>query len=451
MTRAGGGDLMTTTNRTPALAFFGDDFTGSSENLAQACRAGLSGRLYFETADLALVADAGRRYDVVGIAGTTRAQSPEEMAAHLPAALAALARTDAALLQYKICSTFDSGPRVGNFMTVVKLARDVWTDMLVPVFPATPSFGRYTAFSNHFSRHQGALLRLDRNPALVDHPSTPMREADLRRHLEALGASSTAAIHLTELASAGGIAELLATRGAGGVPVVVDTVTDDDLDRVSSAVWQLAKQGQTVFALAAQGFAAGIGRAAVAERTESSPAARDIVAPVDRMLVLSGSCSVQTGRQLAAAEQAGWTMIELPAGEVPTRAAALAAAEAIGPVIEGALQSGRSVAAFTARGAATLPPDGARTRALGILMAEIFRRAVERCGLTRACFAGGDSSSYAMTATGADAMDLAKFDTRQGCHVFRLASRDRLDGVEVLLKGGQVGDDSFFLAARAGG
>ncbi|MFZ4809043.1 MAG: four-carbon acid sugar kinase family protein [Hyphomicrobiaceae bacterium] len=432
-----------------ALAFYGDDFTGSSENFAQACRGGLTGRLFFETTDPARVLHAARGLDVVGIAGTSRAQSPQEMAQSLPPAFAALAAVGARLVQYKVCSTFDSAPGIGNFATVLEIARRYWPDAIVPVLPATPSFGRHTAFSNHFSRHQGEILRLDRNPALVDHPSTPMREADLRRHLMALGCPQVAAIHLPELMRPDdALAALIAERGASGTPVVLDTVTEDELFHAASAIWRLSATS-SVFALAAQGLAHGIGRAASAARPPQ-PAAESscaILPAVDRLLVISGSCAVQTGRQLAAAEAAGWCMVEIPAAAVRSEAAAHGVAEQLGATIDAALVAGRSVAAYTARGAATLPPDAARTRALGALMADLFRRAV-RSGVRRVCFSGGDSSSYAMTHSGADALDLAHFDAAQSCHVFRLAARDEIDGTEVLLKGGQVGADTFFLDAR---
>jgi len=429
-----------------ALAFYGDDFTGSSENFAQACRGGLTGRLFFETADPALIRQAAPGLDVVGIAGTSRAQSPEEMAQSLPPAFAALAAVGARLVQYKICSTFDSAPGIGNFATVIEIARRDWPDAVIPVLPATPSFGRHTAFSNHFSRHQGEILRLDRNPALVDHPSTPMREADLRRHLLALGCAHVAAIHLPELAHpVDALASLIASRGADGTPVVLDTVTEAELFGTAAAIWRLSET-KSVFALAAQGFAQGIGRAATAG--QPAPAAKGApLRPVDRLLVLSGSCAVQSGRQLAAVEAAGWRMVEIPAAAVVSETAAHGVAERLAATIDAALSAGHSVAAYTARGTATLPPDATRTRALGSLMAELFRRAV-RSGVRRVCFSGGDSSSYAMTRSGADALDLAHFDADQSCHVFRLAARDEIDGAEVLLKGGQVGADTFFLDAR---
>ncbi|MCC5025750.1 MAG: hypothetical protein J6386_24540 [Candidatus Synoicihabitans palmerolidicus] len=52
-----------------------------------------------------------------------------------------------------------------------------------------PDLGRYVAFGQLFARFgigsEGAIHRLDRHPAMVSHPVTPMQEADLLRHLAA--------------------------------------------------------------------------------------------------------------------------------------------------------------------------------------------------------------------------------------------------------------------------
>jgi 3-oxoisoapionate kinase len=427
------------------VAFYGDDFTGSSENLAQLCRTGLRGRLFFETADPALIIAEARALDVVGIAGTARALSPETMAPALSRAFATLQAIAPRVVQYKICSTFDSSRRTGNFAVAIQQALARWPGAIIPVSAATPAFGRYTAFSNHFANHDGSVLRLDRNPALRDHPSTPMREADLRRHLIDLGCTHVEAIHWPELA--GDITRLLLDRGANSVPVVIDAMSEDDMTRVAAAIWR-AKDTHPVFALAAQGLAGALGQ--IVSREQGMTGEPDVVqAPtaVDRMLVLSGSCSVKTGRQLQAAEAAGWAMIEIPLERLGAPSHAETLADELSTRVVSELSGGRSVAAFTARGNATASFDMARTHALGGVMAHICRKAVAKTGIRRVIFAGGDTSSYAMTAIGADALDLVVFDARRNCHVFRLRARNELDQVEVLLKGGQVGSDDFFLEA----
>src|ERR1700722_15714510 len=170
------------------------------------------------------------------------------MAPTLSRAFATLEAIRPGVVQYKVCSTFDSSRHTGNFAVAIQQALARWPGAIIPVSAATPGFGRYTAFSNHFSNHNGSVLRLDRNPALRDHPSTPMREADLRRHLIDLGCARVEAIHWPELG--GDVTRLLLGRGANSVPVVIDGMSGDDMIRVAAAIWR-AKDTHPVFALAA--------------------------------------------------------------------------------------------------------------------------------------------------------------------------------------------------------
>lgn len=55
-----------------------------------------------------------------------------------------------------------------------------------------------------------------------------------------------------------------------------------------------------------------------------------------------------------------------------------------------------------------------------------------------------------MRALGADALDIAVYDYRQASHVCRLVAGDEIDGLEVMLKGGQVGTDDYFAYAMTG-
>lgn len=432
----------------PVICFYGDDFTGASENLAQFHKHGLRCRLYFEPADPERVRTEAAALDVVGIAGVARSRAPAEMRALLSAAFALFGSLGTRLNQYKICSTFDSAPETGNFAVAIEEALRVWPGALLPVLPATPDFGRYTAFSNHFSRHRGEILRLDRNPALVEHPSTPMNEADLRRHLTHLGVAATAAIMLPELIrDIDALAELIAERSEGGVPVILDTIDNRQLDHVGGAIWRLA-QRRTVFSLAAQGLPQGLGGRVASELGRVARLSTGV--HEGPRLALSGSCSAQTSAQLSTAEAAGWAMIHLPVERLTGPDEAQRAAAALAPGMIGALQAGRSVAVYTARGEVTQAFDLDRAPAVGQALADLFRQAVREAGLRRVIFAGGDSSSFAMRSCGAYALEIASSTGQQAGHTCRLLSVDELNGVEVILKGGQAGSDRFFLDPMAG-
>jgi 3-oxoisoapionate kinase len=83
------------------LAYYGDDFTGSTDSMEAMAAAGVSTVLCLDTPTPELLA---RFPDArcVGIAGSSRGRSAEWMRAMLPDAFASLAALGAPVLQYKI-------------------------------------------------------------------------------------------------------------------------------------------------------------------------------------------------------------------------------------------------------------------------------------------------------------------------------------------------------------
>ena len=168
------------------LAFYGDDFTGSTDALEVLAFAGLRCALFLRVPDAATLRELGP-FDAIGIAGDSRGMSPPEMDEAMPAVLSALARLPTPLLHYKVCSTFDSSPAIGSIGRVMDLARAACGEGAIPIVGGTPALGRYCVFGNLFARSgtDGQVHRLDRHPIMSAHPVTPMHEADLARHLAA--------------------------------------------------------------------------------------------------------------------------------------------------------------------------------------------------------------------------------------------------------------------------
>ena len=88
-------------------------------------------------------------------------------------------------------------------------------------------------------------------------------------------------------------------------------------------------------------------------------------------------------------------------------------------------------------------------RGLGRLQAELVRRA----GLTRAVIAGGDTSSHALRQLAVYALTprLPMADTPGSPLSTAYSTDPAFDGMEVALKGGQVGNDDYFVRIRDGG
>jgi uncharacterized protein YgbK (DUF1537 family) len=200
------------------VAYYGDDFTGSTDVMEVLTFAGLPTVLFLDVpASGELERFPGRRG--IGVAGTARSRSPEWMRAHLPPALAALDALGAPVLQYKVCSTFDSGPAAGSIGCALeiglKATRRAWCAMVV----GAPALRRYQAFGTLFAAVDGVGYRLDRHPTMSRHPVTPMAEADLRLHLARQTDEPVGLVDLVALKQGRGAAALAAgapARGRGG-------------------------------------------------------------------------------------------------------------------------------------------------------------------------------------------------------------------------------------------
>ncbi|MBY5404691.1 four-carbon acid sugar kinase family protein [Rhizobium leguminosarum] len=433
--------------------FYGDDFTGSSENLAQFHRSGVKGKLYLTRPAVDKVAADSNSYDVLGFAGTARALAGAELDAELDSAFSIIANLGSPFIQYKICSTCDSSSTVGSFGAVLDRAAVHFGKRDVPVLAATPDFGRYTCFGNHFARFGENIERLDRHPSMSRHPRTPMNEADLRLHLAGQTDKEFVNVTLPMIRNKALMDECVIKSFQDGAGVIFDGVDNTDLAAVADLLWARAST-LPLFALAAQGLAQQLGAlwTRLGILPDSKPVKTEISA-VDNILVLSGSCALQTGRQIATAEAAGWKMVHLDVSKIASsEEAATAASEAAIKAVEG-LDRNRPTLIYTARGESGRVTDGdVPAERLGKMYCDIARTVRRAVSLPRIVFSGGDSSSYAVRTVGAEALEIAVFDDVQNCHVCRLdAPGDaEIDGLEVMLKGGQIGADDFFIRAMAG-
>ncbi|GAC1340480.1 MAG: four-carbon acid sugar kinase family protein [Acetobacteraceae bacterium] len=445
----------------PLLAFYGDDFTGSSASMEVLAFAGLPTVLFLEAPSPERLARfAG--YRGVGIAGTARSRSPEWMDEHLPRVLRLLASLGAPVLHYKVCSTFDSAPHVGSIGhaadIAIALLRPAWTPMVV----ADPGMGRFQSFGHLFALAAGTGYRLDRHPTMSRHPTTPMDEADLNRHLARQTTRRTGLVDFVAMKQAGADARLDAVLAEGAEIVSLDVLDHETLAEAGRLIWE--RTGRPVFGLGSQGFEAAL----VAYWRERGliPAhgGSERPGPADRIACVSGSVSPTTADQVAHALAHGCEGIRLDAA----RAIDAAAWEAeIGRAIEASLAAigaGRDPLVFTATGpddpavarfntaiaTAGLAP-GAVNERMGSGMGRILKAVINAARLSRAVISGGDTSGRAAAMLGIDALTaIAPLDP--GSPLCRAhAPEGGLDGLEIALKGGQVGRPDFFAAVRAGG
>lgn len=413
----------------PPISFVADDLTGAGDVLAQAHRYGLDAVLLLDhTAPMPAA-------DVVGLAGPSRSLGGAAFDELVRAQLGRIATADSELVLYKVCSTFDSSARRGSIGRGIELVHEHFPRHgPVPVVPAQPEFGRYTAFSTHFAAHTGVVHRLDRHPVMSVHPSTPMHEADLRRVLaEQFGERPALdAVHLPSYVDGTFDGRWSACRGGAAPAFVVDAATDAQLDTIALALGDEPERPAVVVG------SGGIMAAVARERTGQQPrqpASQRASGPV---LAVSASASSINAAQLADAVGRGWSEIAVPADLLHGSDDAVSAALHDRAATE--LAAGRNVVVHTTRGAddpryAGGPVDSAH---LGALLGNLARAMAEG-GLTRdIAVCGGDTSSHALRAMGVQQLRVSdQFVTT--APICRSDEQAPVAGCRLLLKGGQAG------------
>lgn len=415
----------------PTLLFYGDDFTGATDALATAAEGGLRSLLFLRVPDEALLERAGP-LDAVGIAGAARSMPPVEMAAEL-APIAALAqRLRPRVLHYKVCSTFDSAPDVGSIGAAVAALRPAAGVPWTAIVGGQPQLGRYCLFGQLFAAAGtgGEVFRIDRHPTMSQHPVTPMGEADLRWHLAAQGLAPLALLPWT--AHEGGPASLqtaLDASLASGPAGVLFDVADAPQLRMLGGLLRGVAADATLLAVGPSSVVDALGDGRMARAPAGIAPAR---APV---LGVAGSLSPLTARQVAAARS--FVRHTVPPEHLLAETARAAAADAA--VAD--LQAGRHVLIVSTDDEQEAQGDGRRiAQATGQLLVQVLARVP----LPRIGVAGGDTSSHAVQAL--DAWGLSHLGRlAPGVALCRLHSeRAALDGMELMLKGGQMGGEALF-------
>ncbi|GJM36823.1 MAG: hypothetical protein DHS20C19_01900 [Acidimicrobiales bacterium] len=440
------------------VSFYADDFTGGASSMEVLAVAGVDTVMFLEAPDEQQLA---RFPDVqaIGIAGVARSRSPKWMAANLPTAFSTLRTFGAPVIHYKTCSTFDSSPEVGSIGAAIEIGRAAlgheWTALVV----GAPAIGRYQAFGNLFAGLDGRMHRLDRHPVMRQHPITPMNEADLGRHLAHQTDLKVGLVDLVAM-KAGRATDVLHDEVEAGAKVVaIDVIDEETLQRAGELIWA----GEPpVFAVGSQGV-----EYALIEHWRALGIIPDAprlppIPPSGPMLAVSGSCSAVTARQIGRAADDGFHIVDLPTSHaVDPSAWDDVLSRGVREVVD-TLRAGRDVLVTTARGpedprvdslrralAAAGGSEEAVNDRIGAGLGILAGRVHDETALRRVVIAGGDTSGHAMTALGADALSVIA-PLSPGVPLCRVHSDNRdVDGLEVALKGGQMGEIDFFSHARA--
>jgi uncharacterized protein YgbK (DUF1537 family) len=450
------------------LCYYGDDFTGSTDVLESLFHAGVRTVLFLKPPSEEQLQGRFSDREAFGVAGVGRSLTPEEATRELTPLFETLKRADAAVIHYKICSTFDSSPEIGNIGTAAEIGLKAFPGRYVPLVAGVPYLGRYTLFGNHFAAAGAQVHRLDRHPTMSRHPITPMKEADLRKHLAAQTDLSVGLMDILALTGTPEEArERLEMRIAAENPdlVLFDVLDEERLRTVGELIWQEASgSDEGMFVVGSSGVEYALGAYWEAKGITRPPAAASSdVSAVDALLVVSGSCSPVTEGQIGAAVHAGFAGIRVPVDQFIDPEQAAKARQRLLQEAADRLDEGRSVLLYSAEGPEdasigqfreALTAQGYRpedsSRLLGSVLGSLARELVLTKGLRRLVIAGGDTSGYVTRELGIEALECIAALT-PGAPLCRASSEEAgLDGLELVLKGGQVGAPDFFEQAKNG-
>lgn len=445
------------------LAFYGDDFTGSTDAMEALAKSGYRTVLFLEAPTPAMV-ERFQGIRCIGVAGTSRAKTPPELAKEVGPVMESLSQLGAPIVHYKTCSTFDSSPQFGSIGEAIRVSRPFFPGQAtVPLLVGAPALGRYTLFGQHFARMDGNVYRLDRHPVMSRHPVTPMGEADLRLHLQEQLDEEVGLMNILELE---GDCETVEERYRGKLAekpsvLLMDALDDARMARSGKLIWKGAGDGLRFvvgssgveYALTAHWEQSGMSKEQNAEQRSA-----ERIEAANRILAVSGSASPVSQRQVEAAIEQGFHGIRIPApaiaegSELPM--------ELLNEAIR-LLNEGESVVLYTALGPED--PAIAETRKtleekgiggseagehIGRQLGRWTNHIMRQAGLRRVVIAGGDTSGFVTSEMGIYGLEML-LPISPGAPLCRVYSQDSaMDGVELALKGGQFGSLDYFAKVR---
>lgn len=440
----------------PLVAWYGDDFTGAAATMEVLAFAGLPSLLFL---DIPTAAQLARHPGLrgIGVASTARTEGPDWMRAELPGVFARLAALNPGLLHYKICSTLDSSPQAGSIGTATELGCAATGARLVPLLVAAPQMGRYQVFGQLFAAHDGTVHRLDRHPVMSRHPVTPMDEADVARHVARQSDRFTArALTMGRLQDR----PPAPFEGADLSLLTLDCWDADSEAMNGALLWNGRAENPFVvgsqgveYALVAHWRAQGL---IVPARTPQG------IGRAGRMVSVSGSVSPTTADQIAWSRANGFTCIPFDATTACHGTEAAEEARVTQAALD-ALSAGQDPLIVTAEGpddpavqrfreavAATGADIGETNRRIGEALGRVLSAVLTASQSRRAVISGGDTSGHATRQLGIHALSVLA-PTVPGASIFRAHGDGAMEGLELALKGGQMGSADYFGWVRDGG
>lgn len=451
------------------LSFYGDDFTGSTDVMETLALNGIATALFLEAPTAEEVSNfqlkqkvGGASLRAFGVAGIARSLTPEKMEQELLPIFEKISRIPSDFFHYKVCSTLDSAPHIGNIGKALDLATRFFPATHIPLVVGAPFLNRFVAFGNLFARIGAETYRLDRHPVMARHPVTPMNESDIGLHLAQQSDRPMVNfdLHALALDATGRSATYKQLLRNEGEWVLFDTLSLEDLIRVGALIWENRQQPRQLLA-GSSGVEYALALYLQQKQQIHKPAQVRPAEKTKRLIVIAGSCSPVTERQLSYVIDRGYYALKVDVLQLMEE---LDRSREIGRVVReaaAALERGLPLAIYSAQGPEDPSIQQIHSRLqhlqqentgqlIGSTLGEIARRLLELAGKTRVVVAGGDTSGYVARQLSIYALETL-CPIAPGAPLCIAHSRNPdFDGLEISLKGGQNGKEDYFEAIQEG-
>lgn len=446
------------------LAFYGDDLTGSTDAMETLVLAGIPTVLFLESPTLNQVIERFPEIQAVGLAGMSRTMTPEEMDTSLPDAFASLKALGTPLTHYKVCSTFDSSPEIGSIGRAIEIGMQVFKRAVVPVAVGAPKLKRFVVFGNHFATIGGETYRLDRHPVMSQHPITPMYESDLRFHLSKQTSKKIGLIDVLHLAQSDSEIDIRLRElvDLGIEVIVLDTLTKAHLLKIGRLLSSLGQKNQS-FIVGSSGVEFALTEYWQSVDDIQVPQQFKSSGPVNQIVAMSGSASPWTESQLNWAFEHGFQGIQLDSAcLVDAEMQEMERYAMINRAVK-EIKDGKNIILYSALGPndpnITITKEKIESlglsprrvgEILGIQQGIILKEIISKTGLRRVAVAGGDTCGHVLKQLSIYVLEFI-IPLGTAAPLCRAKSYNpKIDGIEISLKGGQLGEIDFFNSVQKG-
>ncbi|MEM1135611.1 MAG: four-carbon acid sugar kinase family protein [Bacteroidota bacterium] len=455
------------------LSYYGDDFTGSTDVMEALAINGIPTALFLKTPSPDEVANfsfknknlAGKdgKLKAFGVAGISRSLTPDQMDEELPPIFEKISRIPTKFFHYKVCSTFDSSPHLGNIGHATDLAFEFFPSNYIPLIVGAPSINRFSVFGNLFAKVGETTYRLDRHPTMSKHPVTPMHEADLRLHIAKQTYRNTALMDIfaLELPEEERKQKFLSLHKESGEYVLFDILNKDHLLKVGQLIAESAGNPSQLL-VGSSGIEYAICAYLQQQKIITKPEVNTSVGEADQILIMSGSASPVTQVQIEWIQNLGFVGIRINTLNLANPQASNEEINNVKTAAKEAINEGKSVVIYSVLGPEDPAIEATKdyiqkhsdeksiSAILAVAQGQIMKGLLEETGIRRAAVAGGDTSGYVARSLGIYALE-TMVPIAPGAPLCLAHSYQHIfDGLQIVLKGGQNGNERFFESVLKG-